>query len=70
MPQMWRIRFQWKDRQDPPASQESAFVASAEDAIPQLTAALEDIAANSLGDSITMNATMLGELRGNPGAPG
>ena len=70
MPEMWRIRFQWKDNGETPITRELAFVAAAEDAIPELTASLEYIASTSLGDSITMNATQVGDLRGNPGAPG
>jgi hypothetical protein len=68
MPQMWRLRFQWKDNQEPPQTQELAFVASEEDAIPELNNAISEIASSqTLGESLTMNATRLGNLRGTPG---
>jgi hypothetical protein len=68
MPQMWRLRFDWKNAQD--ESQDLTFVSSEEDAIPQLNTAINQIVASGLGETLTIKATRQGELRGNPGAPG
>ena len=66
MPQMWRLRFQWKDNSQEPQTQELAFVASEEDALAEMNSAISEIAP-TLGESLTINATRLGDLRGTPG---
>lgn len=70
MPQMWRLRFTWKDNQTDPETRELSFVASEEDAIPQMNAAISNDVLPTLGEWLTINATRQGALRGNPGAPG
>jgi hypothetical protein len=61
---------QWKDNAATPETQELAFVASEEDALPQLNQAISNDVVPTLGESLTINATRLGDLRGVPGAPG
>lgn len=67
MPQMWRLSFQWDDNTGATDKQKYAFVTSEEDAIPELNNAIGQIVASGLGDSLSINATRLGELRGTPG---
>jgi hypothetical protein len=75
MPDMWRLSFQWKhnsetDSSGNPVTRKLAFVASEEDAIPQMNAAISNDVLPTLGESLTINATRQGSLRGNPGTPG
>ena len=67
MPQMWRLRFQWKDNGEYPITRELPFVSSEEDAIPEMNAAISNDVLPTLGESLTINATRQGDLRGTPG---
>jgi hypothetical protein len=66
MPQMWRMFFQWEDNSQEPKTQQLSFVASEEDALSEMNSAIGEIAP-TLGESLTINATRLGNLRGTPG---
>jgi hypothetical protein len=67
MPEMWRIRLQWKDNSPSPETQELAFVSSAEDALGEMNAAINNDVVPTLGESLTISATRMGALRGTPG---
>ena len=66
MPDMWRLRFQWKNGQN--ETQELSFVAGADDALAEMNQAIQNDIAPTLGESLTINATRIGQLRGTPGA--
>ena len=68
MPEMWRIRLQWKNDAEPPATQELTFVSSEEDALGEMNTAITNDVVPNLGESLSIHATRMGELRGTPGA--
>ena len=65
MAQMWRLRFSWKDNGSPPETRELSFVASADNALAQMNAAIQNDVAPTLGESLTISATRMGDLRGS-----
>jgi hypothetical protein len=68
MPEMFRLRIQWKDPEG--ETQEIAYPVSEEDALAELNATIVNEMAPTLGESFTISGMRLGNLRGNPGAPG
>ena len=65
MPEMWRLRFSWKSNETPPKTNELSFVASSEQALQQMNSALQNDVAPTLGESLTISATRMGDLRGS-----
>ena len=68
MPQIWNIRYSWKDNQDPPQTQSLHIAASEEDALGELVSALQNDVIPTLGEAVTISASRGGTLRGTPGA--
>ena len=66
MPQMWSIRLQWESDATPPASEEKRIVAAEDDALPELFSAIQNDVVPTLGESLNIRATRIGELRGTP----
>ena len=66
MPQMWSIRLQWESSASPSVSEEKRIVAAEDDALPEMLSAIQNDVVPTLGESLNIRATRIGELRGTP----
>ena len=63
MTRIIQVRFQWKDTQDPPQTQNLVFVTPDSEAISQITTALQNEVAPPFGEACNIQITAVGDLR-------